>query len=336
MKDVSVIIPAYNVEKYIGELLDSLYNQTYKEFELIVIDDGSTDNTNQILQQYKEEKLKDMIIYKQENKGQSSARNKGISLSTGNYLMFIDSDDLIEYDYIERLYKEAIYSDADIVVCGYNEIDSKGFIEINKFYCEDWNIDFDNGESHLFQYLSYAKIYKKSFWNEYNMKYSEGEQFEDIPLCIMQNVLSKKTTLIRNYIGYHYRIHHNSTMGKSRKKKSKPNIAYRGFENTIDLLYKMNLSKEKYDVVEYAFTKSFAGLLTLILKNAHDDCRKEFCQFTYKIMDKYFVHVNKNPYIKINKIKKLPIVHRVATYLFVKAYKMRILYLFSKISSKFI
>ena len=148
--------------------------------------------------------------------------------------------------------------------------------------------------------------------------------------------MSQKVGIIQDYIGYHYRIHNNSIMGRSRRKKSKPNISYKGFEYILNLFDEIDLTNEQEYILEYVFAKSFAGLLTLILKNAHDDCRKEFCQFTYKIMDKYFVNVNKNPYIKINKIKKLPIVHRVATYLFVKAYKMRMLYLFSKISSKFI
>lgn len=102
---ITVIVPVYNVENYLEKCLDSLINQTYKNLEIIVINDGSTDNSGEICQEYAQKDNRIVYIEK-ENGGQSEARNMGLDRMTGSYVTFVDSDDWVELDYVETLYKK--------------------------------------------------------------------------------------------------------------------------------------------------------------------------------------------------------------------------------------
>lgn len=122
---ISIIVPAYNVEPYIGRCLDSILNQTYKNIEIIVVNDGSTDNTASILNNYELKDDRIRIIHK-ENGGVSSARLKGIEQSTGDWIGFVDGDDTIDSDMYEFLLKNAFDYNADISHCGYTIISNSG------------------------------------------------------------------------------------------------------------------------------------------------------------------------------------------------------------------
>ena len=118
MPQVSVIIPIYNSEKYLHECLDSVINQTYKDIEIILVDDGSTDKSSSICDEYakKDERIK---VFHTSNNGPSHARNIGIDNATGEYIVFQDSDDYIELNMIEDTVKEALKSDSDLVISGH-------------------------------------------------------------------------------------------------------------------------------------------------------------------------------------------------------------------------
>ena len=116
---VSVIVPVYNVDKYLRKCLDSLVNQTLKEIEIIVINDGSTDESEKILQEYKK-KDKRIIVIKQKNKGLSATRNVGIKNAKGKYVTFIDSDDWIEKDTFKKV-KEQMDKNYEIIRINYME-----------------------------------------------------------------------------------------------------------------------------------------------------------------------------------------------------------------------
>lgn len=119
---VSVIVAAYNIEKYIARCLDSILNQTYKNLEIIVVNDGSSDNTGEIVDKYSKKDTRIKVIYK-ENGGVSSARNKGLDIATGHYIGFVDGDDIIEPDMYEILVNNAIKYNADISHCGYKVLE---------------------------------------------------------------------------------------------------------------------------------------------------------------------------------------------------------------------
>lgn len=120
---ISVLMPAYNVEKYIAASLDSLLQQTYRDFEIVVVNDGSTDQTGSILESYRKRDPRVREIH-QENQGISVTRNRMLELAEGDYITFIDSDDTVKPEYLEKLYETALEKDADMVFCPYY-----GFLE---------------------------------------------------------------------------------------------------------------------------------------------------------------------------------------------------------------
>ena len=116
MPKVSVIIPVYNVEKYLSECLDSVVNQTLKDIEIICVNDGSPDGSAEILEEYAQKDNRIKVIT-QENRGVSEARNSGLKIASGEYIAFLDSDDYIDLKFFEQLYKRGIESNSDVVVC---------------------------------------------------------------------------------------------------------------------------------------------------------------------------------------------------------------------------
>ena len=121
---VSIIVPIYKTEKYLKRTLDSLTNQTLDEVEIICVNDGSPDNSLQILKEYKEKYAdKNIVIIDKKNEGVWKARIDGIKVATGEYIAFTDSDDYVEPDFVEKLYNNAKENSADIAICGFKRID---------------------------------------------------------------------------------------------------------------------------------------------------------------------------------------------------------------------
>lgn len=118
---ISVIVPAYNIEKYLPRCLDSILNQTHKNLEVIVISDGSTDNTNSVIEEYAKKDNRIVPLFK-ENSGVSDTRNRGLEIATGDYIGFVDGDDYIEPDMYEALLSNALEYNADISHCGYQMV----------------------------------------------------------------------------------------------------------------------------------------------------------------------------------------------------------------------
>ena len=179
---ISVIVPIYNVEKYLKRCLESILNQTYTNIEIILVDDGSTDNSGIICDKYAE-KDERIIIIQKENGGLSSARNTGIDISTGEYLCFVDSDDYIENDMIEYLYCGIKKYNVDIAVCGFSIIYSNGrkkCITIPKndiIYSKMDALDIHLLSGYIDD-ITCNKIFKKQLYE--NIRYPEGYLYEDM------------------------------------------------------------------------------------------------------------------------------------------------------------
>ncbi|WP_157151006.1 glycosyltransferase family 2 protein [Brachyspira sp. SAP_772] len=184
---VSVIIPVYNVEPYLRECLDSVINQTLKEIEIICIDDCSTDNSYKILEEYAEKDNRIIILKNEKNTGgPSTARNKGIELSKGTYIGFIDADDYIKNDYIKNLYDTITKYDTDIVST------------LNVYYINENNditYSWYNINKHI---KNKNKLEGKSNINIKQLKYNS----EEYPYLVCWNKLYKKTSIINNGIKF--------------------------------------------------------------------------------------------------------------------------------------
>ena len=127
---ISVVVPVYNVEKYIDKCINSIINQTYKNLEIILVDDGSPDNCGKICDEYAKKDNRIKVTHK-ENGGVSSARNIGIKNATGDWLTFVDADDWIENNFVEQLLKIGNQENAEIVLCGYNRVNRNNKCEVN-------------------------------------------------------------------------------------------------------------------------------------------------------------------------------------------------------------
>ncbi|WP_050008079.1 glycosyltransferase family 2 protein [Butyrivibrio sp. WCE2006] len=178
---VSIIIPTYNMEKYISECLDSIFQQTLDNYEVIVIDDGSTDNTRELISsKYSQNRI--IYIY-QENQGVGNARNKGIELAQGDYLLFIDPDDkYLRNDSVEKLYMAAVDNNAE--VCGGNVIQYDGLTE-KLFYSAGMGDDsstkngFIDAQEYYYMYGHWRYIYKTSLIDNMEIRYLNYKRFED-------------------------------------------------------------------------------------------------------------------------------------------------------------
>ena len=122
---VSIIVPVYNVEEYLRKCLDSLVNQTYQNIEIIIVNDGTKDNSQSIIDEYKKKFSKLINSYMKENGGLASARNYGIDKATGEYIMFVDSDDYIDTNMVEKLVRTASKKYSDIVVSNFYRVEER-------------------------------------------------------------------------------------------------------------------------------------------------------------------------------------------------------------------
>ena len=177
---ISVIVPVYKVEKYLNKCIESIVNQTYKNLEIILVDDGSPDECGKICDNYAQKDMRIKVIHK-ENGGLSDARNAGIEVASGIYIAFVDSDDYVSYDYIEYMYKMLINGNAKLAICGVQEIWKNTRIEEeNNINMEELtpkeafeNLLFDKG----IKVSAYAKLYHKSLWEE--NRFPKGKVYED-------------------------------------------------------------------------------------------------------------------------------------------------------------
>ena len=180
---ISVIIPIYKVEDYLEKCIDSVINQTYKNLEIILVNDGSPDNCKQICEKYKEDDERIVIINK-ENGGLSDARNAGIDIAKGKYIAFIDSDDYVSEDYIKYLYSLINEYSAKMSICRVKEVwtntrneelqkDEKLTSKLLNSKETFYNLLFDKGV----EVCAYAKLYSRELFN--NIRFPKGKVYED-------------------------------------------------------------------------------------------------------------------------------------------------------------
>ena len=192
---ISIVVPVYNVERYMERCFDALKNQTYKNIEIIAVDDGSEDRSGSICDRYASEDDRFKVIHRQ-NGGLSAARNSGIKRASGDYITFIDSDDSVTEDYIEYLYGLIQKYDADISICAIEEITEKGKIhDYGANYSEKKLTPAKCLERMLlergFNVSAYAKLYKMELFK--NIEYPAGRQYED--LGTTYRAIMKSTTI---------------------------------------------------------------------------------------------------------------------------------------------
>lgn len=182
---ISVIVPVYNVEKFLNYCVNSIVNQTYNDLEIILIDDGSTDNSGKICDEWLERDERVKVIH-QKNMGLSGARNSGIDLASGDYIAFIDSDDFILPEYFHYLLDLIESQDADISVCQLLEVDEENNVIKEKNICRSYDLN-NNYEcmrdflsSNVIDTTAWRKLYRSRLFKESGIRYPLGAYNEDV------------------------------------------------------------------------------------------------------------------------------------------------------------
>ena len=222
---VSVIVPIYNVEKYLNKCVDSIVNQTYKNLEIVLVDDGSTDDSGKICDEYAGKDSRIKVVHK-ENGGLSDARNNGIDISNGRYLAFIDSDDWIEPNMIEKMYSNAIENNADISVCQYEIVHSREAVINNNhgriFVYEGTDIVLAMYKYAMFASHACNKIYGKELFN--GIRYPVGKLYED--QYTTYKLLWKAKRLVCTEEKYYYYYMRNGSIVNGRFDEKKLDVLY--------------------------------------------------------------------------------------------------------------
>ena len=284
MAKISVIVPFYNSEKYLKRCLDSLVRQTFKDIEIIMVNDGSTDNGLNVVKSYmSDERIR---LIEKENGGQASARNLGLYEATGEYIIFIDSDDYVELNLCEKLY-DTILKGFDIVVSDYYIVagNEKKYNKISS--CLE-------GEISLKDYLLTAvcpwnKIYKKSFLIDNHFKFPEGIIYEDyasIPTLVNYN--PKVYYVPEAFVNY---IHTEVSTMRSDEYKEK----YENIFIATNFLYEHLCNSEYQDELEYLISNHFLylGSLNFYRFNKYEQLNK-----IANFMKDKFPKWSKNKYVK--------------------------------------
>ena len=214
---ISVIVPVYNVEEYIEECLDSIKNQTFTDFEVILVNDGSTDNSQAICELYCDQDSRFCLI-NQENKGQSIARNIGVAESKGKFIVFIDSDDIVRVDLLDQL-MNYMSDEIDIVECDKTEDiqylnEKRKDIQVKEF---DSNEALHKCFNHAVSWSPVAKLYRREIVEK--IPFLENLIYEDLYTGIVSLKYINKMRKI-DYIGYYYRYHTSSTMNQKYSEKN--------------------------------------------------------------------------------------------------------------------
>lgn len=248
---ISVIIPVYNVEKYLRKCLDSLLNQTFKDIEIICINDGSPDNSLNILNEYasKDERI---IVISQENQGPGAARNKGLEIAQGEYLSFIDPDDWVSQNFLESLYKEASKFDCDIVKG--RRVDVYPDKSAKKESLPRVK-NYKNLQSKIFLSSWWSCLYKAELIKKYNMFFPNTMCYEDIAFLIPFLTVSEKYSIAKD-ADYNY-FHRSDSLCSELNRLDRAIQALDVKMTIFDFLQSKNLSKKDYIKGMSIFAHSF-------------------------------------------------------------------------------
>lgn len=209
---VSVIVPVFNNEKYISKCIESILLQSYSNIEVVIVNDGSTDKSEQIIKEYRE-KDERILYLSQYNSGPSEARNNGIVNSTGDYLVFIDSDDKVDKYYIESLLNTMINSKVDLVCCGYKDYSKYGIVNHTDFNMEG-NIPLNDVLDMICVGTGgvlWSKIFKKEIISKNNLRLNKNIcMSEDLIFTLEYATHSRSFKSIKKYLYHYNRLNENS------------------------------------------------------------------------------------------------------------------------------
>ena len=263
---ISVIIPVYKCEEYIEACVNSILNQTFTNFEIILVDDGSPDNSGKLCDQLAEKNNKIVVLH-QKNQGQAAARNNGVKIARGEWLHFVDSDDLIHPQMLERLYNAVIENNVNLAMCSAVQDEKLP----DDFYAEK-KVEFKNLEmnennflhlySHLYYYwVVWGKLIHKSIYEKHPL--TEGRIYEDNAIVCKWLYEAKKVALTNEQL-YFYRINTKSTINSDFSLKKMDSLW--AIEEQIKFYENTNFNKLKKELYRH-YAVSCAKMYYRLLEN---------------------------------------------------------------------
>ena len=306
-KLLTIVIPVYNVEKYIYDCLESVRKQTYKDFNVIIVDDGSTDNSINIAEEFCNKDNRFKIISKK-NGGLSDARNYGLDYVDTKYVTFLDSDDFISINTYEKLINNLETNDNDIVVADieyyYTNIN-------NNFILKGLNTKVSNDinkQSLLSPMFAWNKVYKLEYFKSINQLYPIGLWYEDIPVTTLLFTNTNKIGYVEEVL-YYYRQNDDSIMSQKSKRNEE---IFKILEIVIDNFKQRNIYNKYYDEIEYLLIEHtrIYGLYRFLVQDNYKNLYNRSNMF----IKTYFPKYKKNKYIKYLGIKNKLFIYTLNKY----------------------
>lgn len=297
MPKVSVIVPVYNVEKYLNKCLDSLINQTFNDFEIIIINDGSPDDSKQIIEKYKS-KYNDFIkVINQSNQGLSASRNNGLKMASGAYIMFADSDDYLELNMLERMYSKITSEQADVVICG-NNVVNENYQIISSTFPNNYESTDLTTQIILGNLSAWNKIIKKDLLDDSSLLFRSNVWYEDIDFSFKLLLKSQKTCILNENL-YNYSLRDGSIMNSKNLVKNLDLI--KAFDEIINYSKNVNLYDKYYKEIEFlVINHLYISCIVRILtnNNSTNSEKKVLLNTVLSYINKNFHDYKKNIYIK--------------------------------------
>lgn len=287
---ISVIIPVYNSSKYLRKCLDSVVNQSLKDIEIIIINDGSTDDSKSIIEEY-QNNYSNIIFINQENKGIGKSRNIGIEKASGEYITFVDSDDYIKEDMLEVYYEYARKYNLDLVIGSYIKKNNKKEVvfENNKF--KTGNVKTTPQILYLIEYGPCAKLYNRHMLINNSIYFDEEKKYEDMPF--VSKVLLKSKLIGQILKPYYYYVIHEYSETTTMDEK------------VFDILDVLKEIKEYYkgefylrDELNYVIIDKVTNYMLQQRVQKNKKIRKEFIDAGYIFLNDNIKNWKKNKYYK--------------------------------------
>lgn len=298
---ISVIVPVYRVEQYLPRCLDSIVAQTFTDWECILIDDGSPDNSGAICDEYAEQDSRFVVIH-QENRGSAGARNTGLEKCSGKYIICVDSDDWVEPDYLEQLYGKAMATDADIVGCNlikefpHKSIPTKNMLPENSAICVGGLL------LGKIQGWLHVKMIRRSLLIDNNISWVEGlDLWEDVLFSLKVFTCAERISNVDEFL-YHYRFNKQSLVNTFGEKR---------IDNLIGVVKEIECFLQNRDLLE-RYYNDFIVMKTRVKVSI-------LCESNPKLQRQY-----KSMYPEINKMiiyeNSISKIKRIAAYLILRGH----------------
>ena len=296
MPKVSIIVPVYNVEKYIDKCLNSLVNQTLVDIEIIVVNDGSKDNSIEIIKKYIEKYPNKIVYLEKENGGLSDARNYGMLYAKGEYIAFLDSDDYVELDMYEKMYELVKKEEADMVECDfYWEYPDRVKEDIGYIYKDKKEM------TTTIRVVAWNKLIKREILEKSKVEFPKGYRYEDVEFTYkLIPYLNKISFLKKPYVHY---IQRDNSIANTQNERTKE--IFDVLDHVIKYYKEKDIYEEYKNEIEYIYTRFLlCSSFLRMVKIENKKTRKELLEKTWENLNTKFPNWKKNEILIKNKSGK--------------------------------